>query len=340
MHIYKFRLGFWLQKLKVFLGISLLSVMLMACREGGDGRVLKTAHALPTDHPVHAAIMFFADRTEELSGGKIKVQVYSGGQLGGERELMELLQIGSLAIAKVSSSPMESFVPEMKVFSMPYVMRDEDHYWQVLKGPIGKQLLLEGEKVRLRGIGYYDAGARSFYTVDVPVHKPEDLDGLKIRVQKSQTSIQMVNSLGGTGTPISFGELYTALDQGVVDGAENNPPSVYSIRHYEVAKYYSLNEHSYVPDIMLISTYIWNQLSEEEQGWVQQAMDESVEFQRELWRKSTEEALAAMEESGVTIIRPDKTAFAEKVKPMHEAIKGEPAYDLIQEIRKVGLTDE
>lgn len=320
--------------------LVLAAIALVGCRQQEGANVLKAAHALPTDHPVHEAIMYFAKRTEELSAGQLKVEVYPGGQLGSERELMELLQIGSLAITKVSSSPMESFVPEMKVFSMPYVFRDSEHYWQVLNGEIGRDLLLAGDAVRLRGLGYYDAGARSFYTVDIPVHTPEDLAGLKIRVQKSQTSIKMVNSLGGTGTPISFGELYTALDQGVVDGAENNPPSVFSTRHYEVAKFYSLNEHTYVPDIMLISSYVWAHLSEQEQQWVQQAMDESVVFQRDLWERSTQEALKVMEEAGVTIIYPDKTAFAEKVKPMHDAIKGEPAYELIQEIRKVGLSHE
>lgn len=295
--------------------------------------MLKMAHSMPTEHPVHQAIVFLSERVAELSDGELKMDVYAGGQLGNERELLELLQIGSLAMAKVSSSPMESFVPEMKLFSMPYIFRDKEHYWSVLKGPIGQQLLEAGEDVRLKGLGYYDAGARSFYTVDQPVRRPEDLEGLKIRVQKSQTSIRMVRALGGSGTPIPFGELYTALDQGVVDGAENNPPSFHSSRHYEVARYYSLDQHTYVPDIVLISTYVWNDLSEQERRWLQQAVDESVDYQRKLWSEATEEALEAIKADGVEVVRPDKARFASKVEPMYEVLKGEPAYELLQSIK-------
>ena len=168
-----------------------------------------------------------------------------------------------------------------------------------------------------------------------PIYKPEDLKGLKIRVQKSQTSLQMVRALGGAGTPISWGELYTALDQGVVDGAENNPPSFYTSGHYEVAKYYTLNEHTFVPDIVLISTYVWNNLTPQQQEWVQQAMDESVVFERKAWADATAHALAEVEKAGVKIIRPDNSLFAEKVKAMHEAAKGTPAHDLMQAFGKL-----
>lgn len=324
------------------LHLSLVVVFLLAlsaCQSKDNVTVLKMAHALPTDHPVHKAIVFFAERADAISEGRLRIDIYPGGQLGSERELMELLQIGSLAMTKVSSSPMEGFVPEMKLFSMPYVFRDSDHYWQVLNGQIGRDLLLAGESVRLRGLGYYDAGARSFYSSEQAIHTPDDLLGLKIRVQKSQTSIQMVNTLGGSGTPVSFGELYTALDQGVVDGAENNPPSFHTSRHYEVSKFYSLNEHTYVPDIVLISSYIWNTLNEQEQSWLQQAMDESIVYQRALWEEATEEALTAVREAGVEVIYPDKNLFAEKVLAMHEAIRGEPAYDLIQAIRQIGVDE-
>lgn len=332
----RFTLGFYTtQKLAILAFLSALTIFSGCSKDSDNVVVLKVGHALSTDHPVHEAILFMAKRAGELSGGKMRVDVYPGAMLGSERELIELLQIGSLAMTKVSSSPMESFVPDMKIFSLPYVFRDSDHFWQVLNGDIGKRLLLAGERVHLRGIGYYDAGSRSFYTKDRPIYKPEDLKGLKIRVQKSQTSMQMVQSFGGAGTPISFGELYTALDQGVVDGAENNPPSFYTTRHYEVAKYYTLNEHTYVPDIMLISTYVWGKLSEQEQGWLQQAMDESVVYERALWKTATELALREVEKAGVTIIRPDKTLFAEKVVAMHEATQGSPVYELVQTIRNL-----
>ena len=315
--------------------VSLFIIAFTACARQDDVRVLKMAHSLPTEHPVHEAIVYMGQRLGELSGGKMRLDVYSGGQLGAERELMELVQIGSLAMTKVSSGSMEGFVPEMKVFGVPYVFRSEEHFWQVLDGNLGKELLLKGEKVRLRGLGYYDAGSRSFYTVDDPVYTPDDLLGKKIRVMKSQTAVKMVGSLGGSGTPISWGELYTSLQQGVVDGAENNPPSFYTSKHYEVAKFYTLDEHTFLPDLVLISTYVWSSLSEQEQVWLQQAMDESVEFQKKLWAESTALALSEVEKAGVTIIHPDKTKFSEKVKTMHEDMKGSPAYYYIEKIQAI-----
>lgn len=311
------------------------TLALSACGSHQDVTVLKLAHSLDTQHPVHHAIVHMAERLEHHSGGTMRVDIYPSGQLGTERELMELLQIGSLAMTKVSSSPMEGFVPAMKIFSIPYVFRDSDHYWQVLNGDIGRELLLAGESVRLRGLAYYDAGARSFYSVHKPVHTPADLTGMKIRVQQSPTAIDMVRAFGGSATPISWGELYTSLQQGVVDGAENNPPSFYSSKHYEVAKYFTLNEHTRVPDIMLISQYIWDNLSEQQQAWVQTAMDESVVFQRELWESSTAESLEKVRRAGVEVIYPDKNPFQEKVLPMQDALQGTPAFDVLQRIRNL-----
>lgn len=312
---------------------AFMLLALLGCKQQQDSTVLKLAHSLDTHHPVHKAIEYMAQRVELHSGGKLEVDVYPGGQLGSERQLMELLQIGSLAMTKVSTSPMEGFVPEMKVFSLPYVFRDSDHYWRVLNSEIGKQLLLEGESVFLRGLAYYDAGSRSFYSVDKPIRTPDDLAGLKIRVQQSQTAIQMVRALGGAATPISWGELYTSLQQGVVDGAENNPPSFYSSKHYEVARYFSLNEHTMVPDMLLISQYIWNKLSTQEQHWLQTAVDESVVFQRKLWKKSTQEALNIVEQAGVEVIYPDKAPFEEKVRALHAELKGTRTYEILQAIK-------
>lgn len=310
--------------------LALIAALTLAsCSHQSDVRVLKMAHALPTDHPVHAGIVHMSERLGELSGGTMRIDIYPGGQLGSERELMELLQIGSLAMTKVSSSPMEGFVPAMKVFSIPYVFKDSDHFWRALNSEVGKNLLLEGEKVRLRGLGYYDAGSRSFYMVKKPIQTPDDLTGAKIRVQQSQTSMRMVRALGGSPTPISWGELYTALQQGVVDGAENNPPSFYTSKHFEVAKYYTLNEHTFVPDIVLVSSHVWASLNEQQQTWLQQAMDESVVYQRKLWAEASDEALQQVKESGVEVIYPDKTLFADEVTEMHESEKGTPAYDLM-----------
>ena len=271
----------------------------------------------------------------EKSAGKMRVDIYPGGQLGNERELIELLQIGSLAMTKVSTAPLEAFVPEMKIFGIPYVFRDDAHRWKVLNGEIGKSLLLAGEPFFLRGLCYYDAGSRSFYTKDRPINTPADLQGLKIRVMKSITSMNMVKSLGGSATPIPWGELYTSLQQGVVDGAENNPPSFYLSKHYEVCRYYSMDEHTAVPDILIMSLVVWNRLSEQEQKWLQSAVDESVEYQKKLWKEASDNALREVQKAGVTVLYPDKTPFRDAVKSMHESYRDTEIYDLIQQISEI-----
>lgn len=314
---------------------TILMLILMNCQTQSRVTILKLAHVLDTSHPVHQGMVVLAQKVYEKSGGKMRVDIYPSGQLGNERDLIELLQIGSLAMTKVSTAPLESFVPEMKIFGIPYLFRDEDHRWKVLNGEIGKRLLLAGQHYFLRGLCYYDAGCRSFYTTKEPIEQPNDLSGLKIRVMKSITSMAMVKSLGGSATPIPFGELYTALQQGVVDGAENNPPSFHLSRHYEVCKYYSLDEHTAVPDILLISTFVWNRLTPQEQTWLQEAADESVIAQRQFWKESVDEALKVVQEAGVQVIYPDKAPFREKVTSMYDSYKGTQIYDLIQEITAV-----
>ena len=312
--------------------LGLLSLIFFSCTGETSVTVIKLAHVLDTSHPVHKGMEVMARLVEEKSGGKMRVDIYPSGQLGQERDMIELLQIGSLAMTKVSTAPLEAFVPEMKIFGVPYVFRDDEHRWKVLKSSIGKRLLLSGQKHFLRGMCYYDAGSRSFYTKEKPILKPEDLKGMKIRVMKSITAVEMVQSLGGSATPIPWGELYTALQQGVVDGAENNPPSFYLSRHYEVCKYYCLDEHTAVPDILLMSTVVWNNLTEQEQVWLQEAVDESVEVQKILWKEASEHALAEVQKAGVEIIYPDKEPFRNAVKSMHESYRGTVIYDLIQEI--------
>jgi tripartite ATP-independent transporter DctP family solute receptor len=214
-------------------------------------------------------------------------------------------------MTKVSAGVLENFSPSIKVFGIPYLFRDKEHAFRVLDGPVGEELLNGTEKYWLKGLGYYDSGSRSFYTIDKPIEHPNDLKGLKIRVMESQTAIDMVKSFGGSPTPISWGELYTALQQGVVDGAENNPPSFYLSRHYEVCKYYIIDEHTVLPDVVLMSTHFWNDLSNQDQEWIQKAMDLSVVEQRRLWLKSEIESLEAVKAAGVKVSYPNKSNFAE-----------------------------
>ena len=313
----------------------LVSLALAGCSGEDDARVLKLAHGLDVSHPVHLAMVHLADRVTELSGGRMRVDIHPSGQLGEERELIEMLQIGSIAMTKVSASPLESFVPQMQVFSIPYVFRNQEHLWRVLEGEIGRSLLEAGEKYYLRGLGYYDAGPRNFYTSGTPVRVPTDLNGLKIRVQKSITSTRMVQTLGGSATPIDWGELYSALQQGVVDGAENNLPSFFLSRHYEVSRYLTMDEHTWVPDVLLISTPVWDELSPEERGWLQEAVASSVVEQRRLWGEAIEEALAQVRAAGVEVIEPDKDAFRRAAEPMFESYLGTPTYDLLRAIGEV-----
>lgn len=324
--------------LNTFFCLLIVSALLISCSDSSDTKIIRLAHSLNTSHPVHLGIIRMAELVEENSHGKLKVKVFPNQQLGTEREALELLQIGSIGMTKVSTAAIENFVPEFRVYSLPYLFRDDDHVQAVLYGEVGKELLLAGEEYWLRGLTYYDAGKRSFYTKEKPILSPDDLSGLKIRVMESQMSMSMVRSLSGSPTPISFGELYTALQQGVVDGAENNPPSYHSSRHYEVAKYYSLDEHLMVPDLLLISTLQWNNLSTEEQGWIQAAADSSSTYQFQVWQESEKEALAEVEAAGVQVFYPDKKPFMEMTAPIYEQYKeSEPEfYKLIQRIQEAG----
>jgi len=311
-------------------------LIMTGCGHQEQGKVLKLAHGLDPSHPVHQAMVYMAQRCKEISNGDLTIEIYPSGQLGSEQQCVELLQIGSLAITKVSAAVMESFVEDFKVLGLPYVFRSREHSFKVLDGEIGKELLRSTEPYWIRGLCFYDAGSRSFYTIDKPVYSPDDLKGLKIRVMKSITAMEMVKALGGSPTPISWGELYTALQSGVVDGAENNPPSFYTSHHYEVCKYYSLNEHTTVPDVLIVSMKVWNKLSDKEKEWLQQAAEESVPVERKLWAESEKESLEAVEEAGVTIIHPDKKPFADKVAPLLDSYKkNAKLYDLITRIREV-----
>ncbi|MHC4998442.1 MAG: TRAP transporter substrate-binding protein [Planctomycetota bacterium] len=303
---------------------------------GSSGQlVLKLGHSLDTSHPVHQGMEFMKQRLEELSGGKVTIDIYPSSVLGSEVQCIEQLQNGSLAMTKTSAASIENFVPPMAVFGLPYLFRDADHYWAVLKSDVGKELLQKGNSKSLLGLCYYDSGSRNFYTKDRPIRTPDDLNGLKIRVMNSRTAMDMVSVLGASPTPIAWGELYTALAQGTVDGAENNPPSFTTNKHYEVCKHFSKDAHTRIPDMLLISTKIWNKLDLQVKEWVQQAADESSDHQRELWRKKTIESLEQAKAEGVTVYDVDQKLFAEKVQSMYEAIEDEAIKTLVSRIRKV-----
>jgi tripartite ATP-independent transporter DctP family solute receptor len=306
-----------------------------AAGPAGPSTVLKLAHALDQQHPVHAAMEMMAKRVGELSNGTVTIQVFPNGQLGSEPETIEQLQRGAVAIVKTSAAAMEGFVPDMAVFGLPYLFRDDDHYWNVLNGPLGRQLLAAGEPAGMHGLCYYDSGSRSFYTVGSPILTPADVRERKIRVLPSKMARDLIATLGGGPTPIPWGELYTALQQSMVDGAENNPPSYLSSRHYEVARHLSLDEHTRIPDVVIFSQRIWEGLPPQARAWINQAAAESVEFQRKLWIEKTAEALETVEKAGVKIYRPDKQLFVDATAPMLKEFEGTRIGDLAQQIRDV-----
>lgn len=321
--------GLW-----IFVFTSLL--FLIGCQPGEQKTVLKLAHGLDPSHSVHQGMVYMAEKVHEKSDGKMRLDIYPSGQLGSERENVEMLQIGSLAITKVSAAVMEGFAPSYKIFSLPYMFISREHSQRVMDGDIGNEILMDGQEFYLRGLTFYDAGSRSFYTKDYPIQHPDDLKGKKIRVMSSPTAVNMVRALGGSPTPISWGELYTALQGGVVDGAENNPPSFYLSHHYEVCKYYSLNEHATIPDVLLISTKIWDNLTEQEQKWLQEAADESAIHQRQLWIESEEHSLKMAKEAGVEVSYPDKEPFIEAVQPIYDNLKNDTKlWSVIERIREL-----
>jgi tripartite ATP-independent transporter DctP family solute receptor len=326
-----------------FVAASLVFALLKPSGGGDSGEVkrMKIAHTLPTSHPVHAGIENFAERVAFHSGGRLHFDVFPNSQLGSETQTLEQMQSGTLDVAKVGGAVLGSFVPSAKVFSLPYLFRDLDHCWMVLNGELGEELLDmlakngAGAPTGFRGLSYYDAGSRNFYAKK-PVLHPTDLEGMKIRVMNDPVAIDMVKALGGSPTPISWGELYTALQQGVVDGAENNPPSFVSSRHFEICKEFTFDHHSLVPDVLIISEKTWVGLSPEEQSWIKKAALESAAFQRKAWNDGVKEALAVMKSEGVTLHEVDPMPFIEATESVREKYATGEMKTLVDRIIQVG----
>ncbi len=297
--------------------------------------VIKLAHGLEESHPVHQGMLFMRKRLEELTGGRVSLDIYSGGVLGSEVDCLEQVQKGELAMTKVSTGALEAFLPEMKVFSVPFAFRDSKHFWNTLHSPIGQRMLELGIPRKFRGLCYYDSGDRNFYTTKKPIRSVEDVNGMKVRVMNSRTAMDMIKAMGGSPCPISWGELYTALSQGTVDAAENNPPSFISSRHYEVCKYFTFSGHQRIPDMLIVSTKTWDGLPEYIQKAMKQAADDSETFQRKLWKEMTETSLAKAKESGVELITPDLESFRKACAPITEDPEYQDIRTLLTEIQEV-----
>lgn len=283
--------------------------------QAAHAETLRLAHGLAENHPVHQAMLRFADLAKQKTKGEIEIKVFANGTLGGERETLEQVQNGVLEMTKASASPLETFAPEYKVFNLPFVFRDKAHFFKVVDGPVGAAILASSKSRGFIGLTYYDAGARSFYAKKA-IATPDDLKGMKIRVQQSPTTIKMVQALGASPTPMPWGEVYSALQAGVVDGAENNITALTTGRHGEVSKFFSITEHQMTPDVLVVSSAKWDSLKKPIQDALREAAQESSIYQRKLWQDAEKTEATAAEKLGVKTSYPAKAAFIAKVKPM------------------------
>ncbi len=300
-----------------------------------DAMVLKSSDVHAMGYPTTEAVKFMGEWLSEQTDGDMTVEIFHSMQLGGEKEALEQVQLGALEMTRVSVGVVGPIVDDFNAFNLPYVFRSTEHMHHVVDGEIGKELLARLEEGGLIGLGYMDSGARSFYNKVRPIREPEDLEGLKIRVMQNPIFIEMMTDMGGNGIPIAFNELYTALQTGVVDGAENNPPSYATQKHYEQAGYYSLTEHLIVPEIFVFSKKVWDTLTPEQQALIREGADLAMQKERELWvameAKSMEELLAL----GVKINDDvDKPAFIEATAPVREKFGAKYA-DLLARIEAV-----
>ncbi|HOX11465.1 MAG TPA: TRAP transporter substrate-binding protein [Spirochaetia bacterium] len=297
--------------------------------------VLRLAETHPADYPTTLGDQKFAELVKERSKGRIEIQVYPGSQLGQERAVIEQVQFGAIDFTRVSISPLASFVPVFNALQLPYLYRSEDHMWKVLLGPIGKELFASLEPSGFIGIGWFEPGARNFYNSKRPVSKPEDLKGLKIRVQESELMVGMVQGLGATATPMPYGEVYSGLQTGVIDGAENNWPSYESTSHYEVAKFYTLDEHTRVPEIIIGSKISLSKLSPKDLELIKQAALDAIPYQRKLWAEREKASEAKVRAAGNTItVITDKAPWQAAMKPLYDKQPAAIRY-LVQRISEV-----
>lgn len=280
--------------------------------------VMRLAETHPIDYPTTKGDLEFARLVEERSRGRIKIEVYPNAALGEEKEAIEQVQFGAIDFTRVSISPLASFAKQFDALQLPYVFRSSEHEWKVLNGSIGDEMLASLEPAGFIGLSWFDSGSRNFYNTARIVKSPSDLKGLKIRVQQSDLMVGMVNSLGAVAIPMAYGEVYSGLQTGLIEGAENNWPSYMSTGHYEVAKYYTLDEHARVPEITIASKISLGKLSASDQALIMKAAKDSMPYQKAQWaayEKISEDKVRAA--GAIITAVPDKSAFRDAMKPLY-----------------------
>ncbi len=303
---------------------------------GGDGGEktfnLKLAHGLAEDHAVHIAMTAWADSIKEQSNGTINIEIVPNGTLGSETDCLNAITMGALEMTKVSASVLGNFKPEWNVASVPYVFNDKDHFYKVMDGEIAQDLYKLTEDNGFIGLTWLESGARSFYTAKTPIRTPADLNGLKIRTMDSQMAIDMMSALGGSAQVMGYSDIYSGMQTGVIDGAENNVTALRD--HKDVTQYYCFDEHTRIPDIVVISTKVWNEMSDSQKQIMQDTAVEMTNNYKTAWKEFEDEVLATAD--NVELIRDvDIAAFQAACQPIYDSLKnGDPAvYAYVERIQ-------
>ncbi len=284
--------------------------------------VFKLPHNMNEQHTVHIALTEFADKVYNDTDGRIRIDIYPNAQLGSENEVLEQLMAGIIPITKVSAPTLATYNEGYHTFGLPYIFDDTKHYYRVMDSDKMRDFFMSTENDRFIGLTYYTSGSRSFYTADTPIRKPEDLKGLKIRVQDMKSQTDMLKQLGGTPVAMSYNEVYTALQTGIIDGTENNETALTTGKHGEVCKVYSFDQHTMIPDMVVMSSKAWNMLTEEDQQIFIEAAIASTEKHKELWDTAIEDAIEEAKTMGVQFVYDvDKEAFREASKPMIDSYR-------------------
>jgi tripartite ATP-independent transporter DctP family solute receptor len=282
--------------------------------------VIKASDVHPLGYPTVEAIVRMGAKLEKATNGRLTLQMYPQMQLGGEKEMIEQAQVGALQIARISVGALGPVIDELNVFNMPFIFRDEAHMRKVIDGPIGNELLEKisaNPQTRLIALGWMDAGTRNVYS-NKPVTKPSDLKGMKVRMMGNPIFVETMNAMGGNGVAMGFNELYSALQTGVVDGAENNEPTVLAQNHYQVAKIYSLTGHLIIPEMFVFSKVSWDKLSKDDQALIRKFSREAQFEQRKLWDEKTAKATEELKAKGVQFVQADKQAFFKATQPVRD----------------------
>ncbi len=311
------------------------AVGLFMTAASADDIVFRAADTHDADYPTVQAVDYMGQLLSDWTSGRITIETFPGRQLGEERDTIEQTIIGALDINRVNLAPLNNIVPETAIPSLPYIFRSIDHMHRAMDGEIGQQIMAALEPHGMVGLAFYDSGARSFYNTVRPINSPEDMEGLRIRVQNSDLFVSMVEALGANATPMEFGQVYDALRTGVIDGAENNWPSYESTRHFEVANYYTLDQHSLSPEILMMSKIVWDGLSESDQDLVMKAAALSVPYMRELWDARVAASRDVVVGNGNEIVEEvDKQPFIDAMGPVYEQFVTTPELqDLVDRIQ-------